>query len=198
MDLEFWHQAGQVGLLCASVPAEYGGGGGSVAHEVVLLEEQGRALDSGFGNAVHSPIVAHYLLAYGTEEQKRRWLPKMASGEYVGAIAMTEPGAGSDLQNVQTRAVRDGDHYVINGSKTFISNGKHCDLLIIVCKTDPAQGAIGISLIVAETGGLAGFQRGQHLDKIGLRPRTPWSCPSPMSGCRSPTGSAMRATASSS
>ena len=169
VDREFWNKAGEVGLLCASMPEEYGGGGGTFAHEAVIIEEQARAGDSAFGNAVHSAIVAPYILEYGSEEQKRKWLPKLAGGELVGAIAMTEPGTGSDLQNVKTRAKRDGDEYVISGAKTFISNGLHCGLLIVVAKTGDEEGAKGISLIVAEThDDLPGFTRGKLLDKIGM------------------------------
>ena len=169
VDREYWNKAGATGLLCASIPAEYGGGGGTFAHEAVIMEEQARAGDSAFGNTVHSPIVAHYILAYGTEEQKRRWLPRMASGELVGAIAMTEPGTGSDLQSVRTRARRDAAGYVVDGAKTFISNGLHCGLLIIVARTGEEDGGKGISLIVAETeDGPPGFTRGRLLDKIGM------------------------------
>ena len=169
VDREFWNKAGEVGLLCASIPDEYGGAGGTFAHEAVLITEQARAGDSAFGNGVHSPIVAHYILNYGTEEQKQRWLPKMATGELVGAIAMTEPGTGSDLQGIKARATRDGDDYVINGAKTFISNGKHCDLLIIAVKTGPEEGAAAVSLVVAETNDeLEGFTRGRLLDKVGM------------------------------
>ena len=169
VDREYWNKAGATGLLCASIPAEYGGGGGTFAHEAVIMDEQARAGDSAFGNTVHSPIVAHYILAYGTEEQKRRWLPRMASGELVGAIAMTEPGTGSDLQSVRTRARRDGADYVVDGAKTFISNGLHCGLLIIVARTEEEDGGKGISLIVAETeDGPPGFTRGRLLDKIGM------------------------------
>ncbi|RIK13121.1 MAG: acyl-CoA dehydrogenase, partial [Acidobacteria bacterium] len=132
VDRDLWRAAGRAGLLCVSVPEEHGGGGGTFAHEAVIALEQARVADDAWGNAVHSVIVAHYLAAFGTEEQKRRWLPGMASGELVGAIAMTEPGTGSDLQAVRTRAVRDGDDYVVDGAKTFISNGTHCDLVVIV------------------------------------------------------------------
>ncbi|MGW6937237.1 acyl-CoA dehydrogenase family protein [Lentzea sp. NPDC054927] len=165
VDRDLWRKAGDVGLLCLSIPEEYGGGGGTFAHEAVLLEEQARAGDSSWGNSVHSGIVAHYLNSYGSEDQKQRWLPKLASGEYVGAIAMTEPGAGSDLQGIRTKAIRDGDEYVINGSKTFITNGAHADLVIVVAKTDPAQGAQGISLIVVEND----IRRGRVLDKVGMK-----------------------------
>jgi long-chain-acyl-CoA dehydrogenase len=168
VDRELWTKAGEVGLLCLSIPEEYGGGGGTFAHETVLLEEQARAGDSGWGVILHNGIVAHYILNYGTEEQKKAWLPKMASGQWIGAIAMTEPGTGSDLQNVKTKAVRDGDDYVINGAKTFITNGGQADVVIVVAKTDTSKGAEGISLIVVETD-RPGFRRGRVLDKIGLR-----------------------------
>jgi acyl-CoA dehydrogenase len=167
VDREFWTKAGEIGLLCASIPEEYGGGGGTFAHDAVILEEQARTFDHGWGNGVHSAIVAHYILNYGNEEQKQRWLPKMATGEYIGAIAMTEPGTGSDLQAVKTRAQRDRDEYRISGTKTFISNGILCDLLIIVARTG-GDGGRGLSLIVAEThGDPAGFTRGRVLEKIG-------------------------------
>jgi acyl-CoA dehydrogenase len=167
VDRELWHKAGEIGLLCLSVPEEYGGGGGTFAHEAILLEEQVRVGDGCWGNSVHSGIVAHYLANYGTEEQKQRWLPKLASGEMVAAIAMTEPGTGSDLQNITTRAVRDGDHYVLNGAKTFITNGGQADLVIVATKTDSAQGAHGVSLIVVETA-TEGYRRGRLLDKVGM------------------------------
>jgi acyl-CoA dehydrogenase len=169
VDRELWHKAGEVGLLCLSIPEEYGGGGGTFAHEAILLEEQAYAGDDAWGNAVHSGIVAHYVNAYGTEEQKHRWLPKLASGELVGAIAMTEPGTGSDLQNVKTKAIRDGDDYIVNGSKTFITNGAQAGLVIVVAKTDPDSQASGVSLIVVETEGAQGFRRGRVLNKIGMK-----------------------------
>lgn len=168
VDRELWTKAGEVGLLALSIPEKYGGGGGSFAHEAVLYEEQARCGDGAWGVSVHNGIVAHYLLAYAGEQQKKEWLPKLASGEFVGAIAMTEPGTGSDLQAIQTRAVRDGDHYVINGAKTFITNGAHADLVVVAVKTDPELGAKGISLIAVETS-TPGFRRGRVLDKVGLR-----------------------------
>lgn len=167
VDREFWNKAGDAGLLCLGLPEEFGGGGGNFGHEAVVQQELALAHDTAFGFNVHSTIVAHYVSTYATDEQKKRWIPKMTSGEMVIGVAMTEPGTGSDLQAVRTTAVRDGDDYVINGSKTFISNATHCDLLVIVAKTDPAGGAKGISLFVAETQGLDGFERGRVLEKIG-------------------------------
>ena len=167
VDREVWLKAGELGLLCPSVPTEYGGGGGTFAHEAVIAEEQIRANAGSLGTAVHSTIIAHYILNYGTEEQRLRWLPKMASGELVGAIAMTEPGTGSDLQSVRTKAIRTGEHYVLDGSKTFISNGLQAELIIVVAKTDPENAAAGISLLVVETADAEGFSRGRVLKKIG-------------------------------
>ena len=167
VDREVWLEAGRLGLLCCSIPEQYGGGGGTFAHDLAVLEAQSRALDSSLGVSVHSCIVAHYILAYGTEEQRTRWLPRMASGEMIAAVAMTEPGAGSDLKNIKTTALRDGDDYVINGAKTFISNGSMADLIVLVAKTDPKAGAKGISLIGVETADLAGFVRGRILEKVG-------------------------------
>jgi acyl-CoA dehydrogenase len=168
-DRATWKAAGEAGLLCASMPEEYGGAGGSYAHESAIIEAIGHVGVDGFGIPLHNSIVAPYILHYGSEEQKRKWLPKMARGELIGAIAMTEPGAGSDLQGVKTTAKRDGNHYLINGSKTFITNGQLANLIIVVTKTDPAAGAKGTSLIIVETDEVEGFQRGRNLDKIGLK-----------------------------
>ena len=167
MPPEVWREAAANGLLCASTPTEYGGGGGDFSHEAVILLEQARANCSGWGGGLHSAIVAPYLLQYGTEEQKQRWLPKMCSGELIGAIAMTEPGTGSDLQAIRTSARREGDHYIVNGAKTFITNGQNANLVIVVCRTGDA-GAKGVSLLVVETEQSPGFRRGRLLDKVGL------------------------------
>lgn len=165
---ELWTQAGEAGLLNLSMPEEWGGMGGDYRHEVVLMEQLGWKGVDHFGISLHNAIVAPYVLHYGTDEQKARWLPKMASGELVGAIAMTEPGAGSDLQGIKTAAIRKGDHYVLNGSKTFITNGQLANFIITAAKTDPSEGAKGISLIGVETDGLEGFERGRNLHKIGM------------------------------
>ncbi len=170
MGPEVWREAAANGLLCVSTPAEYGGGGGDFGHEAVILLEQARANLSGWGGGLHSAIVAPYILHHGTEAQKRRWLPKMASAEFITAIAMTEPGTGSDLQAVRTTARRDGDHYVVNGAKTFITNGGNANLICVVCRTgEPGSGAKGISLVFVETDHAPGFRRGRVLDKVGMK-----------------------------
>ena len=171
VDRAAWLKAGEAGLLCASVPEAYGGGGGDRGHEAVIIQEMGQAgVAGGFGagNMVSSCIVAHYILGYGSEAQKQRWLPGMARGEIVGAIAMSEPGAGSDLQGVSTTARKVDGGYVINGSKTWITNGQCADLIIVVCKTDPDAGAKGMSLIAVEAKSAEGFKRGKRLKKLGM------------------------------
>ena len=168
MDREVWTKTGAAGLLCASMPERYGGAGGTFAHEAVITLAIGRAGLDSFGAPLHSAIVAPYILHYGSERQKRRWLPRLATGELVGAIAMTEPAAGSDLQGIRTRARRKGNGYLVNGSKTFITNGQHANLIIVVAKTDPDAGARGISLFVVETDTAEGFRRGRRLKKMGM------------------------------
>ena len=167
---EAWRKAGEFGLLCSSMPESYGGAGSDRRYSIIVMEELARAGASGPGFGLHSEIVAPYVLKYGSEEQKREYLPKMASGEIIGAIAMTEPGTGSDLQGVRTRAERSGNELVVNGSKTFITNGQMADLVIVVAKTDPSPeaGAKGISLVLVEAG-RDGFRKGRNLEKIGLK-----------------------------
>src|ERR1700751_2609991 len=167
-DRDVWTQAGAAGLLCASMPEGYGGAGGTLAHEAVINREFALAGFDTFGAPLHSGIVAPYILHYGTEDQKKRWLPKLATGELVGAIAMTEPGTGSDLQGVRASAKKSGNGYVLNGSKTFITNGQHANLIVVVAKTDPKQGAKGVSLMVVETDDASGFRRGRKLKKLGM------------------------------
>jgi alkylation response protein AidB-like acyl-CoA dehydrogenase len=166
IDRAFWNKAGEAGLLCPTVPEAYGGPGLDFGFNAVIDEELAYA-GSTAGITLHSDIVADYIVAYGSEEQKRHWLPRMVSGETATAIAMTEPGAGSDLQGIRTTARRDGNHYVLNGSKTYITNGQHADLTIVVAKTDPGGGAKGVSLILVEAE-REGYAKGRNLDKIGF------------------------------
>ena len=166
---EIWEKAGELGMLGFNLPEEYGGGGiDDFRFNAVQSEEIIKVGASGLGFVLHTDLVAGYLLSYANEEQKKRWLPGMATGEIITAIAMTEPGTGSDLQSIATTAIKDGDHYIVNGSKTFITNGINADLVIVVAKTDPSQGAMGTSLIVLERG-MEGFERGRNLDKMGLK-----------------------------
>ncbi|HEC00573.1 MAG TPA: acyl-CoA dehydrogenase [Sphingomonadales bacterium] len=168
VDRAFWHKAGETGLIGASVPEQYGGIGGPMSFDAMIMLEHARTGDSGWGVYIQN-IVIHYILAYGSEKQKKDWLPRLVSGEMIGAIAMTEPGAGSDLQGVRTQAVKQGDHYVLNGSKTFISNGQNANLICVVAKTDRSKAAHGISLIMLETDGADGFRRGRNLEKLGQK-----------------------------
>jgi len=170
VDRAVWSKAGANGFLCMSLPEEYGGAGADRLYSVLQMEEIARAGCSGIGFGLHSEIVAPYILHYGTEEQKRKYLPQLASGAMVGAIAMSEPAAGSDLQGIKTTAQlsADGSHYVLNGSKTFITNGWHADLVIVVAKTNPAAGAKGTSLLLVEAG-MPGFDKGQRLKKVGMK-----------------------------
>ncbi|WP_137921019.1 acyl-CoA dehydrogenase family protein [Hydrogenophaga sp. 2FB] len=164
---EVWRKAGSEGLLCPMLPTEYGGGGGDFGHSAVISEEIARSGVGGLSFSLHSDIVAPYINRLGTEAQKHQWLPSICRGEKILAVGMTEPGGGSDVKALRTTAVRDGDHYVINGSKTFISNGFLCDLVVLVVKTDPTAGAKGVSLIVVETD-RPGFRRGRKLEKVGM------------------------------
>jgi acyl-CoA dehydrogenase len=168
-DREIWNKAGTASLLCASIPEEYGGAGGNFLHEAVICEEQMYSMSQAFSNNVHSGIVAHYILAYGSEAQKKRWLPRMATGELVAAIAMTEPGAGTDLQRIKATACLEGDGWRINGAKTFITNGMHAGLVCVAVKTGADAGAKGISLLMVETDKAEGFRRGALLDKMGQK-----------------------------
>ncbi len=168
VDRGVWLEAGKQGFLGMAVPEEYGGGGvADFRYNTIVTEEVTAGRYSGLGFSLHNDVTAPYLIRLGTEEQKQRWLPGFCSGELISAIAMTEPGTGSDLQGIKTRAVKDGDHYILNGSKTFITNGIHADLVIVVAQTDPEKGALGFSLLMVERG-MAGFERGRHLDKLGL------------------------------
>lgn len=165
---EVWKRAGEVGMLCCNIPEEYGGFGGDWLYNVVVIEELARAGMTGPGFMVHSEMCAPYLLAWGSEELKKEFLPKMVTGEFIGALGMTEPGAGSDAKEIRMRAERHGDDYVLNGQKVYISNGQNADIVMTCCKTDPDAGAKGVSLIVVETN-RDGFTRGRNLDKIGLK-----------------------------
>ena len=170
VDRAVWHKAGENGFLCMTLPEEYGGAGADRLYSVLQMEAIARTGTTGIGFGLHSEIVAPYLLHYGTEKQKRKFLPQLASGAMVGAIAMSEPAAGSDLQGIKTTAVKsaDGSHYVLNGSKTFITNGWHADLVVVVAKTDPSAGAKGTSLLLVEAG-MPGFDKGQRLKKVGMK-----------------------------
>lgn len=165
---ELWRKAGEAGLLCCTVPEQYGGLGLDYLFDVVVFEELWRVGASGPGFMIHTDMVASYILAFGTEEQKRQWLPKMVRGEAIGSLGMTEPHAGSDLKAIRTRAARDGDEFVINGQKVFISNGQLCDILVLAAKTDSAAGAKGVTLFLVESD-RAGFIKGRNLDKIGMK-----------------------------
>lgn len=170
VDRAFWLEAGSMGLLTPSIPAQYGGSGGDFRFDAILSEELGYAASTSFiGQSIHGTIVAHYLLNYGSEQQKQEWLPEMASGKKIAAIAMTEPGGGSDLKALKTSAQRDNDAFVINGSKTFITNGMLADLVLVAARTSSDPSARGISLIMVETEHLSGFSRGRNLDKVGMK-----------------------------
>ena len=164
----FWEEAGAAGLLGMTVPEEYGGHGGDFRHDLVVLDQQAAKGVDGFAASLHNVIILPYIVRHGTEEQKKRWLPKLVSGEYISAIAMTEPGVGSDLQSIATTAVRDGNGYRLNGAKTFISSGQLANFIVVVAKTDPKERARGISLLCLETDGAEGFRRGKKLDKVGM------------------------------
>jgi len=167
VDRDLWKKAADAGLLLVSVPEEYGGGGGDFRHDVILQELASRMGVDGFGFTLQNVIVGGYILTHGTEEQKRRWLPRMATGDLIAAVAMTEPNTGSDLQAIRTSARREGDHYVVNGTKTFISNGLQGNLICVVASTQPGAGSRGLSLLMVETDSTPGFERGRQLRKIG-------------------------------
>ena len=168
VDRAVWTKAGENGFLCTSMPTRYGGAEADKLYSVIMMEEIARENANGVGFGLHSEIVAPYILNYGSEEQKEKYLPKLATGEMIGAIAMSEPAAGSDLQGIKTTALRQGDQYVVNGSKTFITNGWHADLVIVVAKTNPQAGAKGTSLLLVERG-TPGFEKGKRLKKVGLK-----------------------------
>ena len=168
VDRQFWKKVGEAGIMGGSVPEQFGGSAGGLGFDSIALYEQGRVGDTGWGYGIQS-IVIHYVLAYGSEEQKHRWLPRLVSGELVGALAMTEPSCGSDVQAIQTFAERHGNQYRINGSKTFITNGGSAELIVLAVKTEQKAGASGVSLVVVETEGTEGFRRGRSLEKLGLK-----------------------------
>ena len=168
VEREFWREAGEAGLLGVSVPDQYGGHGGDFRHDMVVIDQQAKHGVEGFAASLHNTIILPYLVRHGTEEQKKKYLPRLVSGELVSAIAMSEPDAGSDLQSIKSTALKDGNGYRLNGSKTWISNGQIADFIIVVAKTDPSEGAKGISLLLLETEGAEGFERGKKLDKVGL------------------------------
>jgi acyl-CoA dehydrogenase len=167
VEAAFWREAGEAGLLGMTVPTEYGGHGGDFRHDLVVLDQQAEKGVDGFASSLHNGIILPYVVRHGTEEQKKKYLPRLVTGELISAIAMTEPGVGSDLQNITTTAIRDGNGYRINGAKTFISSGQLANFVIVVAKTDPSEGAKGISLMILETEGAEGFRRGKKLDKVG-------------------------------
>ena len=166
---DVWSRAGEMGLLCPKLGPDWGGGGGDLYHGLVIMEEQTRAGFNELAFYLHSDIIVPYIELYGTEDQKARYLSKMASGELISAIAMTEPGAGSDLQAIRTRAVRDGDHYRLSGAKTFISNAQLADIILVAAKTDPDAGSRGVSLLILETRDAEGFKLGRNLQKVGCK-----------------------------
>lgn len=168
VEREFWTEAGAAGILGMTVPEEYGGHGGDFRHDLVVLDQQAEKGVDGFAASLHNVIILPYIVRHGTEEQKKRWLPRLVSGELISAIAMTEPGVGSDLQSVATTAVKDGNGYRLNGAKTFISSGQLANFIVVVAKTNPNERAKGISLMCLETEGAEGFRRGKTLDKIGM------------------------------
>ncbi|WP_159010910.1 acyl-CoA dehydrogenase family protein [Bradyrhizobium sp. S69] len=165
---DLWLKAGAEGLLCCTVPEEYGGMGLDYLFDVIVFEELWRSGASGPGFLIHTDLVATYLLSFGTDDQKRKWLPKMVSGEAIGSLGMTEPHAGSDLKAIRTRAVRDGDDFVIDGQKVFISNGQLCDFVVLATKTDGNAGANGVTLFIVESD-RPGFKRGRNLEKLGMK-----------------------------
>jgi alkylation response protein AidB-like acyl-CoA dehydrogenase len=168
VDRDMWRKAGEMGLMAGAIPEAYGGVGGGIGFDAVTLYAQASRGDSGWGYAIQS-IVVHYISTYGSEDQKQKWLPLLASGEMVGALAMTEPSTGSDVQSIRTTADKDGNSYRLNGSKIFITNGQSADLVLVACKTDKSQGSKGVSLIAVETEGAEGFRKGRNLKKLGMK-----------------------------